>query len=137
MTQSLSLSSGPTLCGTLSPHQGPVMIQKEDQDDPVYQQSWPQAEGQGGNGQGPTTPATHTVAPPKCWLLAADIKIEVKYSENLTFLTSDVIKLSVVLRILVSAMFTSCFMHRGYIIHGKETIRIYQTIKGLIDICIQ
>lgn len=76
--------------GTLT-HQGAVGTQKQDQEDLFCQQSWPQAEGRegasgsGGSRQGPATPATHTAAPPKCWLHGAETNMGVKYSENLTF----------------------------------------------------
>lgn len=99
------------------------MIQKQDQDDLDHQQCWPQAEGQGGDEQlgwkvedkaQPRQPPTQWLTPPKCWLHGVEIQTEVKCSENPTFLTSEVVEHSVVLRILVSAVFSSCDTPRTY-----------------------
>lgn len=89
------------------------MIQKQDQDDLDH--------GGGGEQLGwrvedfkaqPQWLPTQWPTPPKCWLHGVEIKTEVKRSENLTFLTSKVVKHSVVLRILVSAVFNSCYAPR-------------------------
>lgn len=90
------------------------MIQIQGREDLIPHQSQLQAEGQQGDGklgwrvQGmaqPLQPPMHWLAPPKCWLCSVGIKTEVKYSENLTFLMSEIIKHGVLLSILVSTMF--------------------------------
>lgn len=70
--------------------------------------------------------------PPTQWLAlpGVETKIEAKYSENLTFLTSDAINCSVVLRSLSSNHVYQLFMHQGAIICGDEQ---YTFIKHTSD----
>lgn len=99
------------------------MIQKQDWDDRDRRQRWPQAEGHGGDEQlgwrvedkaQPRQPPMQWLTPQKCWLHGVEIKTEVKCSENLTFSTSEVVKHSAVLRILVSAVCISCYAPKMY-----------------------
>ena len=93
---------------------------------------WRPESGWGHLGRGAPTPAMNpATCSPKCWLHNAEIKAEFRHSGNLTYLTSEIIKHSRLLRTSGSAMFIRCWPSQG----SRLWIFIDQTISYLM-ICL-